>query len=151
MIYDSPTTYAKTWGRVQEVVQRRTWLPPQPTRTLFTRCAAPQPSIQSLCEQLQQKRFLLRDRFQLSCVIKSNYEKVLHSLLETICSTSSIGTLSQTIILLLLAATTSSFVVPMGGTKARSAFVVQKPAPLFMSDVSTSVSMVAVRYGTILQ
>jgi hypothetical protein len=57
----------------------------------------------------------------------------------------------KTIILLLLAATTSSFVVPMGGTKARSAFVVQKPAPLFMSDVSTSVSMVAVRYGTILQ
>lgn len=57
---------------------------------------------------------------------------------------------SQTIILLLLAATTSSFVVPMGGTK-RSAFVVQKPAPLFLSDVSTSVSIVAVQYGTILQ
>jgi hypothetical protein len=46
-------------------------------------------------------------------------------------------------ILLLLAATTSSFVVPLGGAK-RSAFVVQKPAPLFLSDVST-VSMVAVQ------
>jgi hypothetical protein len=68
---------------------------------------------------------------------------------------------SQTIILLLLAATTSSFVVPMGGTKARSAFVVQvqnKPAPLFMSDVSTSTSAVSTvwwpcgtaRYDTIL-
>jgi L-asparagine transporter-like permease len=61
-------------------------------------------------------------------------------------------------ILLLLAATTSAFTAPsFGGARRATTFAVQKSAPLFLSDVSTSavdeiasvVSMVAAQCSTI--